>query len=122
MATPASAAPRTGAAPSPQENALRPPAPRPVLELALRVRFDERLWVRVAINSSLAGFSDSTVGGRAAFLLRAASKSRLSPFPKGRCRVPASVRAAAVIRPGFAAERAGTRALSAAPSKLAAVL
>src|SRR4051794_28375104 len=53
IATPASAAPRTGAAPSPHEKALRLPPPR----LLEDVRFDERLWVRVGMDSSLAGIA-----------------------------------------------------------------
>src|SRR3954454_3886246 len=53
IATPASAAPRTGAAPSPHEKALRLPPPR----LLEDVRFEVRLWVRVGMDSSLAGIA-----------------------------------------------------------------
>src|SRR6476646_10694703 len=64
MAAPARAAPRSGPAFSPHENALRlslePPLLRlldPLLSELLLLRFEVRPWVRVAINSSLAGIA-----------------------------------------------------------------
>src|SRR5215210_4134090 len=69
MAAPAMLAAMIGPLFSPHEKALRLPPPER-LELRLDdVRLDWRLWVRVAINTSLAGFAVSTVRGGAAFRL-----------------------------------------------------
>src|SRR3954462_4922825 len=61
-----------GPAPSPQAKALRlSPPPRPEV-----LRLDVRFWVRVAIDTSLAGFAVSTDGGRATFRSETHSANR----------------------------------------------
>jgi hypothetical protein len=64
-----------GPLPSPHEKALRlwlEPPRLPVVLLFEFERFEVRLWVRVAINSSLLDLPVSTVRGGCAFLSRSA--------------------------------------------------
>src|SRR4029079_14722631 len=100
IAAPPSAAAMIGPL-SPHENALRSLELRlPPLE-RLRVddeRLDCRLWVRVAINSSLAEFAGSTVRGRAPFLLRGAFKPPFGAFVRRCWKAAATLRKEGPLR------------------------
>src|SRR5690242_5639819 len=85
------AAPRSGPALSLQEKALRlllALLRRSLLLSSELERFDLRFWVRVAINSSLAGFAVSTVGAVAPFRSRSPLREPFGAMARRRLRVP----------------------------------
>src|SRR6185369_3925002 len=94
-----------GVAPSPHENALRLPlasllrfSPE-LLRLELEFeRFEVRLWVRVAIYSSLPGNFDFNGQGRSAVPPAEALREPFGALARRRSRVPAVVRAAGSLR------------------------
>src|SRR4029078_5069575 len=121
MATPASAAPRTGAALSPHENALRLPPPRLPDDERFGERFDERLWVRVGMelllgwNCPFQRLEEAARSGRE----RPKTNARRMNF-RSRWRAARAAAPEAAVRPGFAVRPAPARARSAAHSKPAA--
>src|SRR3954454_25139626 len=103
MATPASAAPNTGAALSPHEKALRLPPSRLLLRFVLPrldVRSVWRLWVRVAIELLLGVVCWWNGRRRGAVPIVDLPQPPLGASARGRSRVPPAVPGVVLLRTG----------------------